>query len=41
MLMQSLNDDLSAFQDKAKISESAGDTVNDVVPVPLGTGIKL
>ena len=33
-------DDLSALQDKANISESAGGTVNDVVPVPLDTGMK-
>ena len=33
-------DDLGALQDKANISESAGGTVNDVVPVPLDTGMK-
>ena len=33
-------DDLSALQDRANISESLGGTVNDVVPVPLDTGIK-
>ncbi|KAF3945629.1 hypothetical protein CMV_028016, partial [Castanea mollissima] len=33
-------DDFSALQDKANISESVGGSVNDVVPVPLDTGIK-
>nr|POE61307.1 sec12-like protein 2 [Quercus suber] len=33
-------DDFSALQDKANISEFVGGTVNDVVPVPLDTGIK-
>ena len=31
---------MGALQDKANISESAGGTVNDVVPIPLDTGIK-